>query len=59
MVVEAFTVGEDGNLSASGNLDATLGYVAGPMVSLESDPERTVRITGTFDIDRLSTDFEP
>ena len=59
MVVESFTVGEDGSLKASGNLDATLGYVAGPMVSLEPDPERTVRVTGTFEIDRLFTDFEP
>lgn len=59
MVVESFTVGEDGNLRADGNLDATLGYVAGPMVSLEPDPERTVRVTGTFEIDRLFTDFEP
>ena len=59
MVVEDFTVDEDGNLRASGNLDATLGYVAGPMVSLEPDPARTVRLNGIFDIDRLSTDFEP
>lgn len=59
MIVDAFTVGDDGNLSASGSLDATLGYVEGPLVSLEPDPDTTVRITGAFGIDRMFTDFEP
>ena len=59
LVIDAFTVSGEGDVSASGSLDATLGYVAGPLVSLDPDPGRTVRLSGTFVIDRMFTDFGP
>jgi len=58
VVIDSFTVGGDGKVSATGSIIATLGYVAGPMVSIEPDPNRTVQLNGTFVIDRLLADFD-